>query len=289
MPVDYIDWDVAYLLGLIVGRSKIIENDKFFIVIITFPFQSPDIEGYQQFEGFVSSISTRIYPRIRKLIGNHVDLKFDKDNNIAELHLIFEKESLIVRNFKLLLGPNYRNYALLEVPQIIRGIDDIQIVEEFLRGFCDVSANIRRSNRDINGLHRVYVDILNKNWILPVQLCELFQDKLNIPVANIMWGHPNMGRDFREHQIRIYAHEFIKLGFYIDHKQAALKILAEENGKFNPKHGDFCKGSRKRYLKKALSSLENDPRIPEKIRGKHFNVYWEICAEFGCKKAKSKA
>jgi len=288
MIIDYLDWDVAYLLGLIVGRSKIIESENSFVIIITFPFKNPEIEGFNQFEGFVASISTVIYPRIRKLVGMHIDLKFDKSHNVAELHLVFERESLIVRNLKFLLGENYNNYALLEIPETIRKTDNIQIIEEFLRGFCDVSANIRKSNRDINRLHRVYVDVLNKNWILPVQICELFQDKLGIPVANIIWGHPNMKREFREHQIRIYAHEFIKLGFYVNHKQSVLKILAEENMNYTPKFGDFCKGYRKKYTIKPRSDLESDQRLPENIRGKHFNVYWEICAEFGCKKAKEK-
>ena len=169
-------------------------------------------------------------------------------------------------------------------------------MKEFIRGFADVSANIRRSNRDINGLHRVYFDILNSNWKLPVQICNLLQEKLKIPVSEIIWGHPNLrdpkakklsGENFREHQLRVYAHEFIKIGFYIEHKQNILSMLAEEN-KNNKyyREGKFCLGyGRKR--KKAKHPQENSSKLPRYIRGKHFDAYWQICAVCGCKLARN--
>ena len=43
--MDYIDADVAYLLGLITARGKISENPDVRRIIIEFPYQSLEIEG----------------------------------------------------------------------------------------------------------------------------------------------------------------------------------------------------------------------------------------------------
>lgn len=63
--------------------------------------------------------------------------------------------------------------------------------KEFLRGLSDVTAYIRNSNRDQAGRHRVYIEISNKNWFLPPQICQLSQS-LNIPTQYIGYGHPNI-------------------------------------------------------------------------------------------------
>lgn len=198
-----------------------------------------------------------------------------------------------MRNLKLILEGR-QSYREFTVPKCISDSPDDEIVYEFLRGFADAAGNIRRSNRDRNGFHRVYLDVLNQNWTLPVQLCSLLQQRLNVPVHEILWGHPNL-RDpqatkshqspFREHQLRIYAHDFLKVGFYIHHKQAILKRLAKENtqrieqGRTDP--SSPCQGSRP-FRSKNLHPLEKDNRLPERIRGQHFDAYWQICAAYEC-------
>ena len=50
---------------------------------------------------------------------------------------------------------------------------------------------------------------------MPVQLCTVLEEHLAVPVQLITWGHPNMGRDFREHQLNIFAVPFGEIGFFI--------------------------------------------------------------------------
>jgi len=130
-----------------------------------------------------------------------------------------------------------------------------------------------------------------------VQLCHLLQERLNVPVSNIAWGHPNIrdpkakgGKEAwgREHQIRIYAHEFLRIGFSVDYKNKTLKELAKENiRRFPNMRANFCNPLKKKIRTKSISHKgEKVKDLPKEIRGKHFNAYWEICAELGCKKAK---
>jgi hypothetical protein len=284
---DYLDGDVAYLMGMVIGRGTIVEKEGRWIVAIEFPFIKPELEGYNQFAGFVTSILTRTLPRVKSLLGEAVDISVVPEKR-AQFTINLPSTHLVVRNFKQLLGEHF-DYSEFTVPTVIEDASE-EIAREFVRGFADVAGNIRRANRDQLGLHRVFLDVLGSNWTLPVQMCNLLQSKLKVPVHHILWGHPNL-RDprakeptpaWREHQIRIYAHDFLKVGFYIDHKQAILETLAKENQTRREKRrSSFCCGYR-RFRRKATHPAEKDKRLPEFLRGKHFDAYWQICAECGC-------
>lgn len=284
--IDYLDNDVAYLIGLIIGRGTIIVKNGVFKIIITFSFRSTVMDGEDQFSGFLKSIISKIKPRLNDLLGFNVDVSTNDITKDVNIEIRLPENSLIVRNLKLILNNNI-NYENFEIPSVIRNNDNVEIILEFLRGFSDVSGSIRKSNRDMNNLNRVFLDVLNKNWTLPVQICSILRNKLKIKVSNILWGHPNLRKDnaFREHQIRIYAHDFLKVGFYIDFKQNRLEELAEENERilnYSKPSLLYCKGYVKKQRQKESHILENDKRLPNIIRGKHFDNYCEICAEFGC-------
>ncbi len=286
MP-DYLDGDVAYLMGMVIGRGVITEKEGRWTVTVEFPFINPELEGYDQFAGFVTSILTRTLPRVKSLLGEAVDISVVPERKV-QFTINLPSTHLVVRNFKQLLGEHF-DYSEFTVPTVIEDASE-EIAREFVRGFADVAGNIRRANRDQSGFHRVFLDVLSSNWTLPVQMCNLLQVKLKVPVHHILWGHPNL-RDprakeptpaRREHQIRIYAHDFLKIGFYIDHKQAVLETLAKENQtQEGEKRSSFCHGYR-RFRRKASHPAENDERLPEFLRGKHFDAYWQICAECGC-------
>ncbi len=286
--MDYLDPDVAYLIGMIVGRGAIAEQGGQWTVVIEFPFINPQLEGYDQFAGFVTSIATHTLPRLRALLGEAVQIDVSPQRKAVHFVINLPSRHIAVRNFKRILDGR-SDYSQFVIPSVIRDAD-AEIAREFMRGFADVAGNIRRSNRDWTGLHRVYLDVLSSNWVLPVQICDLLQNKLEVPVQSIIWGHPNL-RDpgaksssppLREHQIRIYAHDFLKVGFYIDHKQAVLKALAKENqNQRSERRSEFCPGYGELRLKKNHPA-ECDERLPEFLRGKHFDAYWQICAECGC-------
>jgi len=285
---EYLDSDIAYLLGLIIGRGEIIQNSDIFKIVIHFPFKT-QLEGMDQFSEYVKSLTKSINPRIESLTGKFPTIKSNQQDRDVQIEIEVTRSNIFTRIITASLNNKF-HYSEFRVPQGIKDSEDLEVIKEFVRGFADTSGNIRRSNRDQNGFHRVYLDVLNRNWYLPVDICNLLQDKVKIPVSNIIWGHPDLRNDsaFREHQIRVYAHDFVKIGFYVEHKGKILKELAEENqdliksGKKDPSY--FCPGC-KRIRNKDINPLEKDNRLPKSIRGKHFDSYWQICAEFGCRYA----
>mgnify|MGYP000020472284 CR=1 FL=1 len=167
------------------------------------------------------------------------------------------------------------------------------IKKEFLRGFADV-VSARYSNRNRWGKCRIYLDVLNPNWRLPVQLCHLLQDYLHVPVDTITWGHPNIRdpklKDYRngkrhawarEHQIKIFADDFKQIGFYMEHKQEILEELAEYNEVKGFEKAKYCDPP-KEIRKKPRHPEENSDKLPETLRGRHYDSSWQICADLGC-------
>lgn len=173
----------------------------------------------------------------------------------------------------------------------------------FLQGFADVTGYIRRSNYFFKPyMHRVYLEVPH-NWYLVSDICCLLKD-VNIPVQTIDWAHPNMrdgnlvkyeeGKpDFwkKEHQIKIWANEFLPIGFAVLHKREALTQFAAEladgleaEGK-NPKevtHKFYWEGNGKSKVK-PQHPAENDTFIPSEIRGKHYDSWKQIAKDLGYK------
>lgn len=283
---DYLDADLSYLLGLIVGRGIIKEGTPRQI-LVEFPFSSLHIEGidlkYNQEDEIKLGIET-IRERIQELVDT--DIKTAPSNNNVQLVISFLRNSMTWRNIRLILGGG-QSYVDFELPKIFL-TENIppEWKREFMRGFADVAGNIRRSNRYTDNRNRVRLDVLNypTSWSLPVQLCELLQIHLQVPVQNITYGHPNMNRGFREHQINIFAVPFLKIGFSFRHKQALLEELAESDIKTFPSANySGCPGRRKIRDKKIVDPRENDEtRLDPRLVGKHFDGYWQICKALGC-------
>ena len=110
---------------------------------------------------------------------------------------------------------------------------------------------------------------------------------MNVPIQYIGYGHPNIrggkGTSWaKEHQIKIYAEDFEKIGFYISHKNEALAELAEYNRTTHPREQSLCNGIISREKIKETHPHENHEKLPAKINGQHFNSFKEICKCLNC-------
>ncbi len=285
--IDYLDADVAYLLGLIVARGTFHESQGVYQLVVEFPYSSLKLEGsdarYDQ-EKEIKVGLVEIQKRLYELLACDIEVHTISQESIALVARFFRR-SMAWRNLKMILEER-SDYSEFLIPSVL--MDPAiprDYKREFLRGFGDVAGNIRPSNRYIDGRHRVRLDILNypNNWMLPIQLCTLLQEHLDIPVQMINWGHPNLGRDLREHQVNIFAQNYLSIGFTFRHKQALLEELSQENEKnFLNSPSRPCPGVRRLRQGKPSVSGENDSRLPETIRGKHFDAYWQICQALGC-------
>lgn len=293
--LDYIDPDVAYFIGLVTARGEISDSGGVKRISIEFPFRNLKVEGIKkkitQKDQILLSLD-RVINRVNEL----ADVNIRKDESERSVHLIIEtlKNTMFLRNTKMLMKGR-SSYYEFEVPDQIFEFDE-SIKKEFIRGFADVAGSARWANRNRWKKCRVYLDVLNSpsNWRLPIQICYILQDHLGIPVDVIQWGHPNTrdpnlreykkGREeawAREHQIKVFADDFEKIGFYMSHKQEILEELAEYNRKKGFDKAKFCNPP-KRKRSKPKHPSENSEKLPPEIRGKHYDSCWQICAGIGC-------
>ncbi|HQZ98487.1 MAG TPA: hypothetical protein PLP21_19390 [Pyrinomonadaceae bacterium] len=276
--------DISYLLGLITGHGEIQYNNDVKRIVIGFEYKSLESKAIAKVFDQRLHIQTSLDPVVLRLqqIGINVEKVADRRISIV---LTWFKEDIAWLFIKFLINGTRFSFHDFLIPEPIFETTDTN-KKEFLRGLADVTGFVRKSNAYRDGRHRVYIEVSNKNWFLPSQICQLTQS-LNVPIQYIGYGHPNMrggtGTSWaKEHQIKIFADDFEKIGFYISHKNEALAELSEFNKANFTRRQSLCTGVVGREKTKVAHAHETHDKLPKELNGRHFNSYKEICKRLGC-------
>lgn len=283
---------MAYLIGMILGNGEIQRTNNTTTVAIDIPYKKlVDDEGLEV-SVYVKASVVDIRDVIEPLIGN--ELVVTELAHSIKLSFVKNNADYTMREILRFIGSGVHHREMV----MSRELFDIKNEEktELLRGIADVTGHIRKSNIAFGqkGAHRVYIEIPG-NWRTVIDIANLLKD-LDIPVQTINFGHPNF-RDSnvekynegkvdywkKEHQLKVYANEFLPVGFNIAHKQRALeKYAVELLANMNPKstHKFYWeKGTRHRP--KPIHPAENDESLPIEIRGKHFESWQDLARSLG--------
>ena len=290
--------EMSYLLGMICGNGEIQRTSVNTIISIDIPHKKLETEEIHDVKLYVKASIADIRNIIEPLIG--AGLTFIQNASSTILSFVKPNTDYLIREINRFVGNAVSHNDISIHSDIFSCTLDER--KEFLKGFADVTGYIRRSNAYFNEYeHRVYLEIPN-NWQMVIDICNLLKS-VDIPVQSIDWAHPNM-RDGnlkkynageinfwkKEHQIKIWANEFITIGFGIIHKQQALEMFSDEliaayiglNKNLQKKtHKYYWESKRKSNKIKPIHPSENDELIPLKIRGKHFDSWVEIAKELG--------
>lgn len=290
--------EMSYLLGMICGNGEIQRTSVNTIVSIDIPHKKLETEEIHDVKLYVKASIADIRNIIEPLIG--AGITFVQNASSTILSFVKPNTDYLVREINRFVGNAISHNDISIHSDIFSCTLDER--KEFLKGFADVTGYIRRSNAYFNKYeHRVYLEIPN-NWQIVIDICNLLKS-VDIPVQSIDWAHPNM-RDGnlkkynageinfwkKEHQIKIWANEFITIGFGVIHKQQALEMFSDEliaayiglNKNLQKKtHKYYWESKRKSNKIKPIHPGENDELIPLKIRGKHFDSWIEIAKELG--------
>jgi hypothetical protein len=290
---NYLDPDVGYLLGMIVGRGSFTEAGEDRRLVIDFPFRALRATGIDVSYDQQTQLQLAVV-QIRNRIENLVEAVFDVSTTRSNVCFVmrFVHNSMTWRNLRLITD-GFQNFRSSTVPQrLLEAPEDIQ--REFVRGLADVCGFVRTSNRERDGRHRVYIEIPGQNWQLPVSLCHLLQVCLHVPVQMIQWNHPNTRIPFRtdlsltsrEHQVKIFADMYRSIGFYVNYKQTILDELADYNEENFSITRSLCnpnpEAHQQHLRRKPAHPEENCQLVTEQIRGSHFDAYWQICTALDC-------
>ncbi|MFA7201462.1 MAG: hypothetical protein WC099_00430 [Candidatus Paceibacterota bacterium] len=284
---SFLSEDAAYLLGLIIGRGTIIKSIELQKLVIDFPFKNLEavspIDPTKRFNTqiYLSNSLDRIVERLKR-IGLDVNKINDEDNRGVSLVIVWRNTDLTWQLLSYLLNGDFSDYHSFRIPKVIFQSDQ-EKQKEFIRGYFDVTGYVRASNAQFGKIdqQRIYLEVDHRNWYLVLDLCKLFQS-VEIPIESIDFGHPNFrdpnfrkssGFWAKEHQVKVFANQFLPIGSYLRHKQDVLVDLASMN---RLGLGDNAESKRLRIKEKMSNPEEHSEKLPGFLRDLHFNHYSEL-------------
>lgn len=283
---------MAYLVGMILGNGEIQRSNRETTITIDIPYKNLYTDDLRDVAIYVRASVVDIRAIVEPLIGR--DLVVSQSTHSTKLSFTKNNDEYVIRELLRLITGGRHHSTMRMAPELFTITSDEKIA--LLRGIADSTGHIRKSNIAFgqDGAHRVYIEIPG-NWYMVIDIANMLKD-VDVPVQTIDFGHPNF-RDGKlvkynqgkpnfwkkEHQIKIFANEFLTIGFNIRHKQLALEKYSEELLEFiDPeKTHKFYWEKPVRIATKPRHPGENDPSLPSEIRGRHFDSWTELAAFMG--------
>lgn len=284
--------EMAYLVGLTLGNGEIQMGMRETTVTIDLPYKNLYTDDLKDVSVYVKASIVDIRSILEPLVGS--DLIVTQSNNSTKISFTKNNGDYTVLELIKFVCQG-KHHSSMRMNEELFNITEEE-KKSLLRGIADSTGYIRKSNIAFgqDGAHRVYIEIPG-NWYLVIDIANMLKD-VDIPVQTIDFGHPNFRdanmvkynegkRKFwkKEHQVKIFANEFIPVGFNIKHKQDALEKYSEELLEFiDPqKTHKFYWEKPVRARTKPLHPGENDASLPDEIRGRHFDSWQELAKFLG--------
>lgn len=284
--------EMAYLIGMVLGNGEIQQGTTDTTITIDIPYKNLYTDDLRDVGVYVKASTVDIRSIIEPLIGNN--LIITQTNHSTKMTFVKNNNEYIIREIIRLIG-NGRHHTTMKMSDELFAITTDE-KKALLRGVADVTGYIRKSNIAFGqeGAHRVYIEI-PANWYMVIDVANMLKD-VDVPVQTIDFGHPNFrdgklvkyneGKHYfwkKEHQVKIFANEFLTIGFNIKHKQDALEKYSDELLDFidpNKTHKYYWEKTI-RKTNRPIHPMENDPYIPVEIRGKHFESWTDLAEMMG--------
>lgn len=284
--------EMAYLIGMILGNGEIQKASDKTTITIDIPYKNLYTDDLKDVSIYVKASTVDIRSIVEPLIGR--DLVVTQTKHSTKMSFSKSNDEYIMREILRLIG-NGRHHSTMKMSDELFNLNTDE-KKSLLRGMADVTGYIRKSNIAFGqeGAHRVYIEIPG-NWYMVIDVANMLKE-VDVPVQTIDFGHPNF-RDGnlvkynagnpnfwkKEHQVKIFANEFLPIGFNIKHKEEALKRYSDELLEFidpNKTHKFYWEKPIKRKVR-PIHPGENDAALPVEIRGKHFDSWTDLASFLG--------
>ena len=284
--------EMAYLVGMILGNGEIQRKSQDTTITIDIPYKNLYTDDLKDVSVYVKASTVDIRSIVEPLIGR--DLVVTQTKHSTKISFTKNNNEYVVREIIRLINGGTHHSTMNMNPELFNITTDEK--KALLRGIADVTGYIRKSNIAFgqDGAHRVYIEIPG-NWYMVIDIANMLK-LVDVPVQTIDFGHPNF-RDGKlvkynqgypnfwkkEHQIKIFANEFLAIGFNISHKQEVLEKYSEELLEFiDPEktHKFYWEKSIRKTIKPNHPG-ELDEFLPKEIIGKHFDSWTELAGALG--------
>ncbi len=283
---------MAYLIGMILGNGEVQRKSDATTITVELPHKNLIDDEGREVSVYVKSSLADIRGIVEPLIG--YSLPISQTKRATQFSFTMPNADYTMREILRFIGNGVHHSTMTMNDELFGMKTDEK--KELLRGIADVTGYIRKSNIAFgqDGCHRVYIEIPG-NWQMVIDIANMLKD-LDIPVQTIDFGHPNFrdsnlkkyneGKPYywkKEHQVKIWANEFLPIGFNIVHKQRALEKYADELLDYldEKKTHQFYWQKTIRRKEKPIHPMENDESLPLSIRGKHYESWTDLAKDLG--------
>lgn len=283
---------MAYLIGMVLGNGEVQRGNNDTIITIDIPHKNLSDDEGREVAIYVRASITDIRGIVEPLLGYALSITQTKRS--TKISFTKSNQDYTMREILRFIGNGVHHSTMSMNEDLFSMSTDEK--KELLRGMADVTGYIRKSNIAYGqeGHHRVYIEIPG-NWNMVIDVANMLKE-LDVPIQTIDFGHPNFrdpkmqkyneGKPLywkKEHQIKIWANEFLPIGFNIAHKQRALQKYADEllSCMDSEQTHKFYWEKPIRRRTRPVHPCENDSLLPTVIRGKHFESWADLAKELG--------
>ena len=258
---------------------------------------------YNQPDAFNKSIRNEIVPFLKR----GINFSFNFVSNSTCTFLTLKLDPALHDYLKQLFDPAI-SFTSTSIPSEMWNIQEdekIELINGLLDsiGFANAGGWIPRDGLNGHGRMRIYFQVINRNYKLPVSIDNYLRGNFNLPIQTIDWGHPNIRdgnlADYlqgkksaygREHQVKFYPEYYQQFKFRISSKQALFQELLQHNLDvgFSDKEDWFPNAVKEIPVNKikATHPMEQNPMLDSKVRT-HVDALWQVNLKMGCSFVKS--
>lgn len=285
------DTDKAYLLGLIIGGGVFGTAEDVFRIRLPYKKWGSYTANPQRAGQIARDILQKVGQMFRAIYNLSVQYEATPGGTWT---ILCEGDVSSVRddltNYGIVCEGEIKENA--SISAIIPELIDNNLKRRFIAGLADTIGSMAQSQRRFSAEHQILsFEIKGYNFQFVCDLCKLLYSINCIP-DQVNWNHPNIhcannpyyAQWNKGFKLRILLDQYSQFGAFAFRTKAE---SSNENRQLQQQtHTDkICEERDFRVTPSTIHPAENDPRLPDNIRGGHYIHFRHFCAVMGCEHA----
>lgn len=280
--------DKAYLLGLIIGGGIFGNAEDVFRIRLPYKKWGSYLDNPQRAGQIAGDILSKVGQMFRAIYNLSVQYETTPSGNwiiLCEGDTTAVKADLL--QYGILCEGEIRGTADIEI--LVHDLVDDNLKRRFVAGLADTIGSMAKSQRRFSDEHQILsFEIKGYNFKFVCDLCRLLYSINCIP-DQVNWNHPNIhcpsnpyyGQWNKGFKLRILLDQYARFGAFAFRTKA--ESSNENRSLQRETHtAERCETREIHVTPSAIHPAENDPRLPEIIRGGHYIHFRHFCAVLGC-------
>lgn len=283
--------DKAYLLGLIIGGGVFGSAEDVFRIRLPYKKWGSYIDNPQRAGQIARDILQKVGQMFRAVYNLSVQYETTPGGTWT---ILCEGDVSGVRDdltrYGITCEGEIRGSA--NITAIVPELVDDNLKRRFVAGLADTIGSMAKSQRRFSDEHQILsFEIKGYNFQFVCDLCRLLYSINCIP-DQVNWNHPNIhctndpyySQWNKGFKLRILLDQYAQFGAFAFRTKAETsrenRLLQQQTHT-----AETCETRDFHVTHSCVHPAENDPRLPENIRGGHYIHFRHFCAVMGCEHA----